>query len=144
MTSTFSLIFSGIQGVPGRPGHKGVRGIPGSPGYFKMFYKNLRTGENESFTLPENPNGMKMHPNIRPITINRCKGCTLQVDIFVFSAGNGSSGASRKYRFSTSSGMMVDLDNGTILAEKGLDDVVQHVALAFCTSVLFLVSYSSS
>ena len=55
MTSTFSLIFSGVQGVPGRPGHKGVRGIPGSPGYFKMFYKNLRTGENESFTLPENP-----------------------------------------------------------------------------------------
>ena len=49
--------YSGVQGVPGRPGHKGVRGIPGSPGYFKMFYKNLRTGENESFTLPENPNG---------------------------------------------------------------------------------------
>ena len=61
-----------------------------------------------------------------------------------FLAGNGSSGASRKYRFSTSSGMMVDLDNGTILAEKGLDGVVQHVALAFCTSVLFLVRHSGS
>ena len=58
--------YLGVQGVPGRPGHKGVRGIPGSPGYFKMFYKNLRTGENESFTLPENPNGMIMHPDIGP------------------------------------------------------------------------------
>ena len=85
----------------------------------------------------------KRHPNIRPKTIKRYSGCTLHVDIFVFSAGNGSSGASRKYRFSTSSGMMVDLDNGTILAEKGLDGVVQHVALAFCTSVLFLVSHSA-
>ena len=86
-----------------------------------------------------------MHPNIRPITIKRYSDSTVHVDIFfVFSAGNGSSGASRKYRFSTSSGMMVDLDNGTILAEKGLDGVVQHVALAFCTSVLFLVSHSGS
>ena len=43
---------SGKPGTPGRPGRRGVKGTPGNPGYFKMFFKNLRTGITENITMP--------------------------------------------------------------------------------------------
>ena len=43
----------GKPGVPGRNGRQGVKGVPGKPGYFKMYFKNLRSGIVEDILMPK-------------------------------------------------------------------------------------------
>ena len=44
---------AGRPGVPGRNGQRGVKGVPGKPGYFKMYFKNLRSGIVENILMPK-------------------------------------------------------------------------------------------
>ena len=99
---------------------EGVKGRPGRPGH-----KGIKG-------IPGSPGHFKMYYN------NLRTGSSEKV---VLPQGN-SPGRTRKYRFSTESGMSVDLDNGEVIVTPEVKDVVQHVALAFCTSLLYLVSFS--
>ena len=100
---------SGKPGTPGRPGRRGVKGTPGNPGYFKMFFKNLRTGITENITMPRG-------------SITRFLYHTRQ---YRFSINDEQ--------------MHVDLDKGHIVISPKTTDVLQNVTLAFATSMLYLM-----
>ena len=96
----------------GRPGVPGKPGRPGKPG------------------IPGNPGYFKMHfYNLRTKSgesITLPKGFTSHYE--------------RHYRFSVNSKRLhVDLDEGNIILGPKLEDPIQHIVLAFVTSMLYLM-----
>ena len=102
----------GKPGIRGTRNRRGVRGIPGDPGRFEMIFISLRNSCIHTVTLPKYKE---------------------------YGLLNYSFGISESEDYNKKNKMYVDLEKGDLVLSPHIEDSLQHITLAFVTSMLYLM-----